>query len=425
MRILVIGSGGREHALVWKIRQSPLCTDLIVTPGNGGTQLDGVRSADVKPDDILGLLKLAREEKVDLVVPGPELPLVLGITDAMNVAGIPCFGPDRYCAQLEGSKYFAKALMKKAGVPTAECAVFNDAESAHAFVAHRGAPLVIKADGLAAGKGVVVARTTEEALQAVDAIMKDHVFGDAGRQVVIEECLEGEEVSLLCLCDGLSAVPLPSAQDHKAAYDGDKGPNTGGMGAVAPNPYYTKEIAAECMENIFLPTIRAMRAEGRPFRGCLYFGLMLTKSGPKVVEYNCRFGDPETQAVLPLLKSDLLTVMQATTNGTLADVSVEFSTDSACCVVLAAEGYPQKYESGVPITMSEEAAAHCYVAGAKKDSDTLLTAGGRVLGVTAVAPTLRAAVEDAYHLAEGVDFANKYCRGDIGSAALAAREGRG
>ena len=213
--------------------------------------------------------------------------------------------------------------------------------------------------------------------------------------------------------------------DHKRALDGDKGPNTGGMGAVAPNPYYTKEIAAECMENIFLPTIRAMRAEGRPFRGCLYFGLMLTKSGPKVVEYNCRFGDPETQAVLPLLKSDLLTVMQATTNGTLADVSVEFSTDSACCVVLASEGYPQKYESGFPITMSEEAAAHCYVAGAKKDSDTLLTAGGRVLGVTAVAPTLRAAVEDAYHLAEGVDFANKYCRGDIGNAALAAREERG
>jgi phosphoribosylamine--glycine ligase len=237
--------------------------------------------------------------------------------------------------------------------------------------------------------------------------------------------MEGPEVSVLSFTDGETLVPMVSSMDHKRALDGDKGPNTGGMGAVAPNAYYTKEIAAECMENIFLPTIRAMRAEGRPFRGCLYFGLMLTKSGPKVVEYNCRFGDPETQAVLPLLKSDLLTVMQATTNGTLADVSVEFSTDSACCVVLVSEGYPQKYESGFPITMSEEAAAHCYVAGAKKDSDTLLTAGGRVLGVTAVAPTLRAAVEDAYHLAEGVDFANKYCRGDIGSAALAAREERG
>ena len=265
----------------------------------------------------------------------------------------------------------------------------------------------------------------KEAKAAVRAMIEDKTFGQSGARVVIEEYMEGPEVSVLSFTDGEALVPMVSSMDHKRALDGDKGPNTGGMGAVAPNPYYTKELAAECIENIFLPTIRAMRAEGRPFRGCLYFGLMLTKSGPKVVEYNCRFGDPETQAVLPLLKSDLLTVMQATTNGTLADASVEFSTGSACCVVLASEGYPKKYESGFPITMSEEAAAHCYVAGAKKDGDTLLTAGGRVLGITAAAPTLRAAVEEAYRLAEGVAFANKYCRGDIGSAALAAREERG
>ena len=286
-------------------------------------------------------------------------------------------------------------------------------------------PYVLKADGLAAGKGVLIIDDLEEARRSLDEMLSG-MFGNASATVVVEEFLSGIECSVFVLTDGRGGYRiLPVAKDYKRVGEGDKGPNTGGMGAVAPNPYYTKELAAECIENIFLPTIRAMRAEGRPFRGCLYFGLMLTKSGPKVVEYNCRFGDPETQAVLPLLKSDLLTVMQATTNGTLADASVEFSTGSACCVVLASEGYPKKYESGFPITMSEEAAAHCYVAGAKKDGDTLLTAGGRVLGITAAAPTLRAAVEEAYRLAEGVAFANKYCRGDIGSAALAAREERG
>ena len=325
---------------------------------------------------------------------------------------------------MEGSKLFSKQLMERAGIPTAAYGSFTDEASALAYVREQGAPLVVKADGLAACKCVIVATELEQAEEAVRECFGG-TFGDAGNTVVIEEMLTGPECSLLAFTDGKTVRPMATSQDHKRALDGDKGPNTGGMGAVAPNPYYTKEIAAECMENIFLPTIRAMKAEGRPFRGCLYFGLMLTKSGPKVVEYNCRFGDPETQAVLPLLKSDLLTVMQATTNGTLADASMEFSTGSACCVVLASEGYPQKYESGFPITMSEEAAAHCYVAGAKKDGDTLLTAGGRVLGITAAAPTLRAAVEEAYRLAEGVAFANKYCRGDIGSAALAAREERG
>ena len=357
MKLMVIGGGGREHAIIKKLKENPAVEKIYCLPGNGGIAADAVCVSEIGAKDIPAQVEFAKAHGIDYAVVAPDDPLALGAVDALSAAGIPCFGPD-----------------KKA---------------------------------------------------AVRAMIEDKTFGQSGARVVIEEYMEGPEVSVLSFTDGETLVPMVSSMDHKRALDGDKGPNTGGMGAVAPNPYYTKEIAAECMENIFLPTIRAMRAEGRPFRGCLYFGLMLTKSGPKVVEYNCRFGDPETQAVLPLLKSDLLTVMQATTNGTLADVSVEFSTDSACCVVLASEGYPQKYESGFPITMSEEAAAHCYVAGAKKDSDTLLTAGGRVLGVTAVAPTLRAAVEDAYHLAEGVDFANKYCRGDIGSAALAAREERG
>ena len=424
MKLLVVGGGGREHAIIKKLKENPSVTQIIAAPGNGGIAADAV-CVPVGAKDIDGLVALAQREQVDYAVVAPDDPLVLGAVDALTAAGIPCFGPNRAAAIIEGSKVFSKHLMKKYGIPTAAYETFDDMDAALAYLDTAPVPVVVKADGLALGKGVIIAQSREEAKEAVVSMMRDGRFGESGRHVVIEEFLTGPEVSVLSFTDGETLVPMVSSMDHKRALDGDKGPNTGGMGAVAPNAYYTKEIAAECMENIFLPTIRAMRAEGRPFRGCLYFGLMLTKSGPKVVEYNCRFGDPETQAVLPLLKSDLLTVMQATTNGTLADVSVEFSTDSACCVVLASEGYPQKYESGFPITMSEEAAAHCYVAGAKKDSDTLLTAGGRVLGVTAVAPTLRAAVEDAYHLAEGVDFANKYCRGDIGSAALAAREERG
>ena len=421
--ILLLGSGGREHALAAKLAASPRAGKLYIAPGNGGTASCG-ENVVLDDCDPAAVAAFAQSHGCGLVVIGPEAPLVAGVADAVRAAGIPCFGPGAEGAQMEGSKLFSKQLMERAGIPTAAYGSFTDEASALAYVREQGAPLVVKADGLAAGKGVIVATELEQAEEAVRECFGG-TFGDAGNTVVIEEMLTGPECSLLAFTDGKTVRPMATSQDHKRALEGDKGPNTGGMGAVAPNPYYTKEIAAECMENIFLPTIRAMKAEGRPFRGCLYFGLMLTKSGPKVVEYNCRFGDPETQAVLPLLKSDLLTVMQATTNGTLADASMEFSTGSACCVVLAAEGYPQKYESGFPITMSEEAAAHCYVAGAKKDGDTLLTAGGRVLGITAAAPTLRAAVEEAYRLAEGVAFANKYCRGDIGSAALAAREERG
>ena len=428
MRILVIGSGGREHALVWKIRQSPLCTDLIVTPGNGGTQLDGVRSADVKPDDILGLLKLAREEKVDLVVPGPELPLVLGITDAMNVAGIPCFGPDRYCAQLEGSKYFAKDLMKKAGVPTAECAVFNDAESAHAFVAHRGAPLVIKADGLAAGKGVVVARTTEEALQAVDAIMKDHVFGDAGRQVVIEECLEGEEVSLLCLCDGLSAVPLPSAQDHKAAYDGDKGPNTGGMGAYSPAPILPDSELEKMTDLVIRPVIKHLAGEKHPFVGVLYAGLMMTKDDPKVLEYNVRFGDPECQPLLMRLDGDLVKIMLACTRGNLDPSLVTFTPKSALGVVVAAEGYPGSYDRGMPITGLKEAESEdgvkVFHSGTKFRDGQVLSDGGRVLCVTALGDGLKDAQDRAYRAVNRITMPKSFHRTDIGMKGIRHLEGK-
>ena len=420
--ILLLGSGGREHALAAKLAASPRAGKLYIAPGNGGTASCG-ENVVLDDCDPAAVAAFAQSHGCGLVVIGPEAPLVAGVADAVRAAGIPCFGPGAEGAQMEGSKLFSKQLMERAGIPTAAYGSFTDEASALAYVREQGAPLVVKADGLAAGKGVIVATELEQAEEAVRECFGG-TFGDAGNTVVIEEMLTGPECSLLAFTDGKTVRPMATSQDHKRALDGDKGPNTGGMGAVAPNPYYTKGIAAECMENIFLPTIRAMRAEGRPFRGCLYFGLMLTKSGPKVVEYNCRFGDPETQAVLPLLKSDLLTVMQATTNGTLADASVEFSTGSSCCVVLASEGYPQKYESGFPITMSEEAAAHCYVAGAKKDGDTLLTAGGRVLGITAAAPTLRAAVKEAYRLTEGVAFANKYCRGDIGSAALAAREER-
>ena len=424
-KILVVGGGGREHAIIKALKKSPDCGEIWCAPGNGGISYDA-KCKNIKATDVDTMVGFAVEEKFDYVVVAQDDPLALGMVDALAAVGIPAFGPDKAAARIEASKVFSKDLMKKYGIPTADYATFDDPAKVMDYIKAKGKyPVVIKADGLALGKGVLICENEEQAAEGVKEIMLDKKFGASGNHVVVEEFLTGPEVSVLSFTDGEALVPMVSSMDHKRALDGDKGPNTGGMGAVAPNPYYTKELAAECMENIFLPTIRAMRAEGRPFRGCLYFGLMLTKSGPKVVEYNCRFGDPETQAVLPLLKSDLLTVMQATTNGTLADASVEFSTGSACCVVLASEGYPKKYESGFPITMSEEAAAHCYVAGAKKDGDTLLTAGGRVLGITAAAPTLRAAVEEAYRLAEGVAFANKYCRGDIGSAALAAREERG
>ena len=424
MKIMVVGSGGREHAIIKKLKESAEVEKIYALPGNGGIAADA-ECVDIGATDIDGIVRFAKDGHIDYAVVAPDDPLVLGCVDALEAVGVPCFGPRANAAIIEGSKVFSKNLMKKYGIPTAEYEVFDSADAALAYLETAPIPTVIKADGLALGKGVIIAGTREEAKAAVSEIMLDKKFGKSGNRIVIEEFLTGPEVSVLSFTDGKTVVPMVSSMDHKRALDGDNGLNTGGMGTIAPNPYYTPDIAQRCMEEIFLPTKSARNAEGRTFKGCLYFGLMLTEKGPKVIENNCRFGDPETQAVLTLLKSDLLTVMQATTNGTLADASVEFSTGSACCVVLASEGYPKKYESGFPITMSEEAAAHCYVAGAKKDGDTLLTAGGRVLGITAAAPTLRAAVEEAYRLAEGVAFANKYCRGDIGSAALAAREERG
>ena len=424
MKLMVIGGGGREHAIIKKLKENPAVEVIYCLPGNGGIAADAVCVSEIGAKDISAQVEFAKAHEIDYAVVAPDDPLALGAVDALSAAGIPCFGPDKKAAVIEASKAFAKDLMQKYNIPTAKYRVFTDAPSACAYIDAEGAPIVVKADGLALGKGVVVAQTVEEAKAAVRAMIEDKTFGQSGARVVIEEFMEGPEVSVLSFTDGETVVPMVSSMDHKCALDGDKGPNTGGMGTIAPNPCYTKEIAAECMETIFLPTIRAMKAEGRPFKGCLYFGLMLTKNGPKVVEYNCRFGDPETQVVLPLLSSDLLSVMQATTNGTLKDVNVAFSSDSACCVVLASEGYPKKYESGFPITMSEEAAAHTYVAGAKKNGDALLTAGGRVLGVTAVAPTLEEAVKEAYRLSGEVDFANKYCRSDIGRKALAAQKER-
>ena len=423
MNLLVIGGGGREHAIVHTLKKSPKVDYIWCAPGNGGIAAEAECVA-IKATDIDGVVAFAKEHKPDLVMVAPDDPLALGMVDALEAAGIRAFGPRKNAAIIEGSKSFAKDLMQKYNIPTAGYAVFENSADAIEYIRKNGAPIVVKADGLALGKGVTVAMTEEEAIEAVKDAIDGGAFGGAGARVVIEEFMEGPEVSVLSFTDGETVVPMVSSMDHKCALDGDKGPNTGGMGTIAPNPCYTEKIADECMQTIFLPTIRAMKAEGRPFKGCLYFGLMLTKDGPKVVEYNCRFGDPETQVVLPLLKSDLLTVMQATTNGTLKDVSVEFSTDSACCVVLASNGYPKKYESGFPITMSEEAAAHTYVAGAKKDGDRLLTAGGRVLGVTAVAPALEEAVKEAYRLSSEVDFANKYCRSDIGRRALAAQKER-
>ena len=424
MKVLVIGGGGREHAVCKKLSESKDVTEILCAPGNAGIAQVARCIPEVKATDIEGIVALAQREKVDFVCVTPDDPLALGCVDKLEAAGIPAFGPTAYAAQMEASKIFSKNLMRKYGIPTAKSETFTEMDKALAYLDTQGAPIVVKADGLALGKGVVVAQTVEEAKAAVRSMIEDKAFGQSGARVVIEEFMEGPEVSVLSFTDGETVVPMVSSMDHKCALDGDEGPNTGGMGTIAPNPCYTKEIAAECMETIFLPTIRAMKAEGRPFKGCLYFGLMLTKNGPKVVEYNCRFGDPETQVVLPLLSSDLLSVMQATTNGTLKDVNVAFSSDSACCVVLASEGYPKKYESGFPITMSEEAAAHTYVAGAKKNGNALLTAGGRVLGVTAVAPTLEEAVKEAYRLSGEVDFANKYCRSDIGRKALAAQKER-
>ena len=420
MKILVVGGGGREHAIIKKLKENPTVEEIFALPGNGGIAADAT-CVDIGAKDIDGIAAFAKENAVDYAVVAPDDPLVLGCVDALEAIGIPCFGPRKNAAIIEGSKVFSKDLMKKYGIPTAAYEVFSDPAEALKYLETAPIPTVIKADGLALGKGVTVAMTRGEAYGAVREIMEDRKFGASGDRIVIEEYLEGPEVSVLSFTDGTTIVPMVSSMDHKRAGDGDTGPNTGGMGTIAPNPYYTEAVDEECMNRIFLPTIRAMRAEGREFRGCLYFGLMITKDGPKVIEYNCRFGDPETQVVLPLLESDLLTVMQAVTNGTLAECEVKFRNAHACCVVLASKGYPLSYEKGYEITIPEETREHVFVAGAALKDGKLVTSGGRVLGVTAMADSLPEAVKEAYALADTIEFGNKYCRRDIGQRALFAK----
>ena len=415
---MVVGGGGREHAIIKKIKENKNVEKIYALPGNGGIAADA-ECVDIGAKDIEKITEFAKENGIDYAIVAPDDPLVLGAVDSLQAAGIPCFGPEAKAAIIEGSKIFSKNLMKKYGIPTAAYEVFDNEADALKYLENCKYPTVIKADGLALGKGVIIAQTKDEAVKAVRSMMEDMIFGNSGARIVIEEFLTGPEVSVLSFTDGNVVVPMVSSMDHKRAHDNDEGPNTGGMGTVAPNPYYTKEVADECMEKIFLPTIKAMNAEGRTFKGCLYFGLMITKDGPKVIEYNCRFGDPETQVVLPLLESDLLTVMQAVTNGTLADTEVKFRDKCACCVILASKGYPVKYESGYEIVLPETKDDEViYVAGAKKDGDRLLSSGGRVLGVTAVAGELKEAIDKAYSLTEKVKFDNGFCRKDIGKRAL-------
>ena len=415
---MVVGGGGREHAIIKKIKENKNVEKIYALPGNGGIAADA-ECVDIGAKDIEKITVFAKENGIDYAIVAPDDPLVLGAVDSLQAAGIPCFGPEAKAAIIEGSKIFSKNLMKKYGIPTAAYEVFDNEADALKYLENCKYPTVIKADGLALGKGVIIAQTKDEAVKAVRSMMEDMIFGNSGARIVIEEFLTGPEVSVLSFTDGNVVVPMVSSMDHKRAHDNDEGPNTGGMGTVAPNPYYTKEVADECMEKIFLPTIKAMNAEGRTFKGCLYFGLMITKDGPKVIEYNCRFGDPETQVVLPLLESDLLTVMQSVTNGTLADTEVKFSDKCACCVILASKGYPVKYESGYEIVLPETKDDEViYVAGAKKDGDRLLSSGGRVLGVTAVAGELKEAIDKAYSLTEKVKFDNGFCRKDIGKRAL-------
>ena len=419
MKIMVVGGGGREHAIIKSLKKNGAVDQIYALPGNGGIAADAV-CVPVGATEISKIVDFAVENSVDYAVVAPDDPLVLGCVDALEEKGIPCFGPRKNAAIIEGSKVFAKNLMKKYGIPTAEYAVFDDMEKALAYLENAPIPTVIKADGLALGKGVIIAQTREEAKQAVRDMMEGHVFGKGGDHIVVEEFLTGPEVSVLAFTDGNCVKPMVSSMDHKRAGDGDTGLNTGGMGTIAPNPYYTEAVAKQCMEEIFLPTIRAMNLEGRTFRGCLYFGLMLTENGPKVIEYNCRFGDPETQVVLPLLRSDLLTIMQAVTNGTLEETAVAFDEQYACCVIQASMGYPSAYRKGYPITMTEEAAAATFVAGAALVEGTLVTSGGRVTGTTAVADSLERAIAEAYRLADGVRFENAYRRSDIGAKALRA-----
>lgn len=419
MKVMVIGGGGREHAVIKKLKQNKEITELYALPGNGGIAEDAV-CVNIGACDIASQVKFAVENKIDYAVVTPDDPLCLGAVDELTKAGIPCFGPDKKAAVIEGSKVFSKDLMKKYGIPSAAYEVFDKAESALSYLETAPLPTVIKADGLALGKGVIIAETRDDAKRAVRDIMENRVFGKSGEKIVIEEFLTGPEVSVLSFTDGETIVPMVSSMDHKRAMDGDKGLNTGGMGTIAPNPYYTPEIAKLCMEKIFLPTVNAMNAEGRTFKGCLYFGLMLTPEGPKVIEYNCRFGDPETQVVLPLLESDLFTVMRAVTNGTLKNTEVRFKDGAAACIIMASDGYPVSYRKGFEIKMDESVKDSVYIAGAEIKDGRLVTSGGRVLGVTAAAQTLKEAICAAYKKAEKISFENAFYRRDIGLRALDA-----
>ena len=417
MNILVIGSGGREHALYWKLSESPQTEQIYAIPGNPGMDA----SAALALDDHAEILRFVKEKDIGLVVVGPEVPLMNGLVDELEAAGIRAFGPRANAAEIEGSKSFAKDLMKKYGIPTARYEVFTAAEPARAYIRQEGAPIVVKADGLAAGKGVIVAMTEQEALDAVDAIMEDHSFGDAGARVVIEEFMEGEEASLLAFTDGRTIRPMISAQDHKRAYDGDRGPNTGGMGTYAPAPVMTPEMTERAVEEILKPTIAAMAKEGRTYRGCLYLGLMVTVDGPKVVEFNARFGDPETQVVLPLLDSDLVAIMCACADGTLADVPIRWKDGAAVCVVLASGGYPGHYEKGQEIhglADAEAMGALVFHAGTAMKDGKLVTNGGRVLGVVGRGADISSAVDAAYAAATKISFKDAYYRKDIAHRAL-------
>ena len=426
MNLLVVGGGGREHAIIKKLKENPSVETIYALPGNGGIAQDAVCVPEIGAKDIPAIVDFAKSHEIGFAVVAPDDPLALGCVDRLHEAGIPCFGPDAKAARIEASKVFSKNLMKKYGIPTASYEVFDDPAKALEYLRGASFPIVIKADGLALGKGVLIPQNFAEAEAAVKTIMEDKAFGDSGNEIVIEEFLTGPEVSVLAFTDGTAIRPMVSSMDHKRAGDNDTGLNTGGMGTIAPNPYYTADVAQVCMDTIFLPTLAAMRAEGCPFKGCLYFGLMITPNGPKVIEYNCRFGDPETQVVLPLLKTDLLTVMQAVENETLADLDVEWHSGTAACVILASGGYPSHYEKGKVMTFPERLPANVtiYHAGDKLAEDgRLVTSGGRVLGVTATAPTLQKALADAYAAAETVAFDGKYMRHDIGRRALAAMEG--
>ena len=418
MKLLVVGSGGREHALVTKLLQNPKVDEIFVAPGNGGMSTC-CTPVDIKATDIEKMVDFAVENHIDFAVVAPDDPLVLGMVDALEAAGIPSFGPNKKAAILEGSKVFSKNLMKKYGIPTAKYETFDSEETAIAYVkAENTYPTVIKADGLALGKGVIIAQNEKEAIDAIHSIMGDKIFGASGNHIVIEEFLEGPEVSVLAFTDSHTIVPMVSAKDHKRALDNDKGLNTGGMGTIAPNPYYTGEVAKDCMENIFLPTVEAMNKEGRPFKGCLFFGLMITKNGVKVIEYNCRFGDPETQVVLPLLQSDLLTIFEAVRDEQLAEVEVKFSSGSAACVVMASGGYPRKYQTGYEIegldNKGQAPGVTVFHAGTKFENGKFYTSGGRVLGVTAIGQNLEEAIQKSYEAVSKIHFKDAHYRKDIG-----------